>query len=468
MPAARGAAQSFVNLHTFAGSGGGGEPMAGLILSGSTLYGTSSAGPGSSAGSVFALSTSGTGFINLYNFSAGAFTSAQLYTNQDGSSPGSLTLSGSTLFGTASMGGNLGLGTVFALSTNGTGYHVLYAFTGTNSDGANPTSGLILSGNTLYGTAASGGKWGYGTVFAVNTDGMGFTNLHSFAGSDGSVPAAGLVLSGGTLYGTTSSGGSAGKGIVFAISTNGGSFTTLHNFSATIGAYPGPYYNGEGANPQAGLVVSGGILYGTAENAGLSGSGTVFALKTDGTSFTTLHNFTASAYPGYTNSDGAFPDAGLTLAGGTLYGTTYFGSSSGHGTVFAVSTNGAGFTNLYGFSAGTYSSTLNTSTNSDGAFPNGLMLAGNHLYGTTHYGGVSAYGTIFVVNLAPSLGILRTGNQVVLSWPAGVPVYGLQSAINPNSPANWSAVFPEPVVVNGQNVVTNPIAGSQNYFRLSQ
>ena len=52
----------------------------------------------------------------------------------------------------------------------------------TSSDGADPYAGLILSGNTLYGTT-SGGSWGDGTVFAINTDGIGFTNLHSFTGS---------------------------------------------------------------------------------------------------------------------------------------------------------------------------------------------------------------------------------------------------------------------------------------------
>ena len=79
----------------------------------------------------------------------------------------------------------------------------------TNSDGANPYAGLILSGNTLYGTACGGGSSGNGTVFAVNTDGTGFTNLHSFThlvlpgtNSDGANPYAGLILSGNTLYGT--------------------------------------------------------------------------------------------------------------------------------------------------------------------------------------------------------------------------------------------------------------------------
>src|SRR5882672_5985583 len=49
-----------------------------------------------------------------------------------------------------------------------------------NSDGRLPVAGLILSSNTLYGTADEGGDWGNGTVFAVNTDGTGFTNLHIF------------------------------------------------------------------------------------------------------------------------------------------------------------------------------------------------------------------------------------------------------------------------------------------------
>src|ERR1700747_1437051 len=57
----------------------------------------------------------------------------------------------------------------------------------TNSDGAGPVS-LILSGDTLYGMSAGGGSWGNGTAFAVNIDGSGFTNLHSFSYGDGVSP----------------------------------------------------------------------------------------------------------------------------------------------------------------------------------------------------------------------------------------------------------------------------------------
>ena len=89
-----------------------------------------------------------------------------------------------------------GNGTVFAINTDGTGFTNLYTVLRHGSPAiilptateAIPHAGLILSGNTLYGTAYDGGTYGNGTVFAVNTNGTGFTNLHSFTGgSDGAV-----------------------------------------------------------------------------------------------------------------------------------------------------------------------------------------------------------------------------------------------------------------------------------------
>src|SRR5439155_6268122 len=56
-------------------------------------------------------------------------------------------------------------------------FTTLYSLTG--SDGYQPSAGLIISGNKMYGTAYGGGSSDRGTVFAVNTDGTGFTNLHS-------------------------------------------------------------------------------------------------------------------------------------------------------------------------------------------------------------------------------------------------------------------------------------------------
>jgi uncharacterized repeat protein (TIGR03803 family) len=111
----------------------------------------------------------------------------------------------------------------FSLNSDGTGFKSLRAFSG-GSDGAQPVAALILLGNKLYGTASSGGSFGEGTVFSLNTDGTGFNTLHAFTGgSDGAEPEACLISSGKTLYGTASSGGNLGGGAVFALSLGGSS-----------------------------------------------------------------------------------------------------------------------------------------------------------------------------------------------------------------------------------------------------
>ena len=66
---------------------------------------------------------------------------------------------------------------------------------------------LTLSGSTLYGMTLSGGANGNGTIFSINTDGSGFQNLFSFSGTNGDNPHGSLTLSGSTLYGMTSAGG---------------------------------------------------------------------------------------------------------------------------------------------------------------------------------------------------------------------------------------------------------------------
>src|SRR5207237_1102571 len=123
-----------------------------------------------------------------------------------------------------------GLGLILAGRIMAQTFRTLYSFTGLdtnhfNSDGAYPYAGLILSGNTLYGTATGGGSSGNGTVFAVNTDGTGFTNLHSFTArdpgtgpnSDGANPLVGLILSGNSLYGREARGGRSWNRSVFVV-----------------------------------------------------------------------------------------------------------------------------------------------------------------------------------------------------------------------------------------------------------
>jgi uncharacterized repeat protein (TIGR03803 family) len=465
----------FTDMHTFTATAfdadyyltntDGANPYAGLVLSGNTLYGTAGNGGIYGVGSVFAINTDGTGFTNLYSFTMPSNDYPS--TNSDGYGPhASLVLSGNTLYGTAGGGGSGGSGTIFKINTDGTGFTNLYSFSarnnGTNSDGDSPAANLILSGNTLYGTAMDGGTSRNGTVFAINTDGTDFTNLHSFSAtgesynnSDGASPEAGLTLSGNTLYGTTEGGGTWGVGTIFAINTDGSGFTNLYSFT---GGYTG---GTDGGNPYAGLIISGNTLYGASCYDVFGGSGSVFAINTDGTGFTNVYRFTGG-------NDGGSPLAGLTLSGNTLYGATGAAGSGGNGTVFAVNTDGSGFITLYSFTA-----TDNNNANSDGAESHAvLVLSGNTLYGTAAWGGSSGNGTVFSLTLpppviAPQLAINLSGTNVILTWPTNATGFTLQSTTNLISPV-WSAVSPAPVVVNTNNAVTNSIFGAQMFYRLSQ
>jgi hypothetical protein len=78
-------------------------------------------------------------------------------------------------------------------------------------------------------------------------------------------------------------------------------------------------------------------------------------------------------------------------------------------------------------------------------------------------------GTVFSISFPPQLNLSISGPNSILSWPTDFDYtdYRLQSTTNLSSPA-WTTNLPAPVVVNGQNTVTNPVSGTQQFFRLSQ
>jgi uncharacterized repeat protein (TIGR03803 family) len=150
----------------------------------------------------------------------------------------------------------------------------------------------------------------------------------------------------------------------------------------------------DGNFPQSSLIVdSSGNLYGTTYYGGSSGCnygcGTIFKLTPDGTE-TVLYAFQGGA-------DGKFPVAGVTRdLQGNLYGTAIGGgdlecnAGFGCGTVFKLAPDGS-FTVLHAFQG------------ADGADPVGGLVAdgSGNLYGTAEEGGtVSAIcpggcGTVF-------------------------------------------------------------------------
>ena len=381
-------------LHNFTGGANdGARPQGSLTLSGSTLYGMTFCGGLSDTGTIFKINTDGTGFVVLHSFAGGT---------ADGRGPnGSLTLSGTVLYGMTCTGGTYDLGTVFKMNTDGTGFTVLHSFAGSpvlyaivGPDGSNPYGSLTLSGTTLYGMTwfGDGAADRFGIIFQISTDGTGFIILHTFAGGtlDGASPHSSLTLSGSTLFGMTPLGGSPNLGTVFRMNADGTGFTILHSFVG--GSY--------GANPYGALTLSGSTLFGMTANGGnyAYASGTVFRMNTDGTSFTVL-----KAFPGGT-SDGANPFGGaLTLSGSTLFGMTSSGGGYGSGTIFTLT----GYAVLHAFGAP-----------GDGASPYGDLTpseSGSTLYGMTSAGGSNGLGVIFALTPNGPLVTTQPSGQTVMA-----------------------------------------------------
>jgi uncharacterized repeat protein (TIGR03803 family) len=358
-------AAQLTTLHSFSGSAvESGQPNAsgaGLIQAGSTLYGTAQ-------NSVYAINADGSSFQVLHTFPS---------LPHSWNSAAGLTVSGSTLYGTTTLGGGSNAGTVFAINTNGTGYHTVYSFS--NAVGKSPQGGLVSDGSKLYGTAAFGGGSNAGTVFAINADGTGFQTLHTFAGgpADGRFPVTGLTLHGSKLFGTTSSGGPDSGGTIFSLNTDGTGYNTLHTFSGSTSVGTGP--NGD-------LIIQGTKLFGSTiglsqpTGTATSDNGTLFSLNTDGTGFQVLHSFAAGS------ADGNGPVGSLVLHDSQLFGVTKIGGANDRGVLFTIDTDGSNFSLMHTFGA------------PGGILPAaGLTLVGDTLFGTTQNGGTNNWGTIYAI-----------------------------------------------------------------------
>lgn len=359
-------------LHSFDGANGDGYyPLGGLIQSGDVLYGTTNVGGLRDTGTIFQIRTDGSDFRLLHSFEDGTVTA-------DGYWPwyGSLIRSGTTLYGTTTAGGSFtsGDGAIFRINTDGTGYGLVHAFE-YPFDGAAPYGSLVQVGSTLYGMTLTSVNPNAGKVFKVETDGTGYQILHSFTGgAGGSFPHGGLIHSGTTLYGTTTGnheGFIDSRGTIFRIEIDGTGFEVLHTFDL--------FSNDEGAGPYGNLVQSGSTLYGTTSGGGSEGGGTIFRINTDGSDFDVLRTFNptdgmnpvgtlllsgtmlygmttnldgASATPGslfqirtdgtgfrvlhrFTGPDGGYPHGSLIRSGSKLYGMTTVGGDFGHGVVFS-------------------------------------------------------------------------------------------------------------------------------------
>jgi uncharacterized repeat protein (TIGR03803 family) len=278
---------------------------------------------------------------------------------------------------------------------------LVYSFNGLHSrakpDGIWPIAGLAELGGVFYGTTYGGGgasgncAQGCGTVYAVTARGVERV-LHAFSGApDGAIPKAGVTAVNGRLYGTTFYGGtirsnecSAGRGCgtIFYTDANDNE-TVLYRFRG----------GSDGSNPQGGLLLAGGTLYGTT-TGGLNGRlcagqkvgnrtvyGTVFKLTPTGSgysNYSVIHRFTGGG------GDGACPIGNLVDLNGTLYGVTFDGGTYNAGTIFYLTRAGK-------------ERIIHSFASARGDYPVGLVFVNNMLYGTASADGQSRSGAIFSI-----------------------------------------------------------------------
>ena len=280
--------------------------------------------------------------------------------------------------------------------------------------GSLPYSPLIMDAKgNLYGTTSAGGKYGHGTVFTLTPPSAGTTAwkdtvIFSFNGTiNGNYPTSGLVMDAmGNLYGTTQMGGPDGFGVAFRLTPPASGTTWTET---TILRFNGK--NGQSPTNSAMILDSQGNLYGTTESGGTSGHGTVFELssKASGT-------WTETLLCSFTGTNGEGPAARLTFdTKGNLYGTTQYGGSSGtgYGVVFKLTKPAAGKKAWTESVIATF-----TGTGGNGANPLAGVVFDNsgNLYGTTQYGGGEpgvSIGNGVVYKLAPP----NAGTQ---SWTPSV------------------------------------------------
>lgn len=69
---------------------------------------------------------------------------------------------------------------------------------------------------------------------------------------------------------------------------------------------------------------------------------------------------------------------------------------------------------------------------------------------------------------APTLQAEVSGRNFILSWPASASSYALETSTNLADTNSWTTITNDPVVINGQDVVTNGKSDRMRFYRLKQ
>lgn len=465
----------FQVLHTFLADHSEGDTPAGsLVLTNGYIYGNAMNGGSnyvngySGPGVLFRLETNGANFRVLHHF--GTQTNANGATNYDGSEPvGTLLLDGDSIYGATSFGGLYGDGTTYAVGLDGSNYRGLCDFLDYHR-GNNPSGGVVFNSNGwLLGNCVLNGDGllqydgyvnphnpgleftakGVGTLYEVspNADQYSFNNPSQFSdlvtfqdfipnssdpiwgplfepalitvngnrvcvGVSGQLSPLLTGITGFTWFGK-------GYGKIYAVELANVALP-WHTFTGGAdGAYPSGTLlpvSGDGTNYEFYGVTCGSAVL----------NGTLFACGGQ-SDFTVLHTFSLDD-----PIDGCGPVGRLVQHGSLLYGVTLGGGKNNAGVIYEINTNGTGYKVVHHFDPAT-----------EGSAPKaGLAMEGNVLYGTTTSGGfdtngVTGWGTVFKLDLAPQPPVLTNllvvkfldTNQVLYFTNISMCTTGIQVAV---------------------------------------
>ena len=300
-------------LFHFGASPNGFKPGALIKGSDGKLYGTTVYGGPGGNGTIYSMSSNGTGYTKLYEFNdaQGYEPIGKLLEASDGK-----------LYGALAWGGATGGGCLYRIDKDGNNFQVLYSFSDL-TNGYSPFGSLVEDGSGFLYGSTNYSTFGYGVVFKMNKNGTGYTVLRDFHLPDLGYPYGGLRLHMGKLYGIGYWGGTSSYGGVFRINTDGTGYELLHSFANT-----------DGSNPMTPpIIANDGKLYGGATNGGSQSAGTIYSMDLNGSNFSVIKHLTSS--------DVQYPQYGIIRANdGLIYGAGYANTGTG---VFNMNTTGTSY-----------------------------------------------------------------------------------------------------------------------------
>ena len=285
------------------------------------------------------------------------------------------------LWATASTGGPNGWGTILQADSDGSNFHVVYAFDSTN--GSSPRGGMGVDANgVLYGSTSTGGYGDSCVIYTYDPTTGTYTKIYD----DELTPLSGVVPVGGLtayptniLYGAATSGGMNGLGVIFSINPATMAYADVYDFSDSTGSYPFSEF----------LLASDGKLYATTTSGGLNGAGVIYSFDPHNNTYSVIHNFfMPDGGCDSMNSTVFYPNMAnlMQAADGKLYGTTPAGGAYNGGVIYSLDLAGNIYTDVYDFDT-TYVQI------------GGLVQAGNgKLYGISipnPYTSVTVFGDIY-------------------------------------------------------------------------